>query len=58
MGLHASAFEENQTIHVNRCNKININTPKDIHRKTHSFHEMCDASTWPKYLYKMSIQKP
>jgi hypothetical protein len=31
----ALAFEENQIIHVNRCNKININIMKDIHRKIH-----------------------
>jgi hypothetical protein len=57
MGHHASAFEENQTIHINRCNKTNINIMKDIHRKTHSFHEMCDASVGPKYLYKTSVKR-
>jgi hypothetical protein len=34
-GRRALAFKENQIIHVNRCNKININIMKDIHRKTH-----------------------
>jgi hypothetical protein len=49
--------KKNQTIHVNKCNKANVNITKDMDPKIIPFHKMCEASDEPKYLYNTKVPR-